>query len=410
MRESIYNKITEIDHCISLESEKINEISLFTGLGGLPIFYFLMYRLTSKCEYIDKIEKTLEKIVEIINSSEFKHSYCDGLIGVAHMFHYIKNKEILSEQHYLEIEDSLNYIDDAVASIALTSTESIVDTDFLHGSFGAAFYLNQRLAENNNEKFRKQVIKLFEKLSFIVIEDIKKTNNVSDLISYDENTHKTNCGLAHGHVSHMIIFSKFLDNFPENSLVKEALLNSVECLLSFEKNSENEISQFPSIAINKLIGRYDTPLGWCYGDQSISLGLYKASNALKSERVKQKALDLAFRNLKRNTLIKVFPSLYYDACFCHGLSSVAYINKKWYSISKDKVFYEEYEKYIGRIIEYCDNNKGVAEYEKSTRKVRNSDAIGLLDGNIGIGIVLIDYLLESDDTGWDNFFLLDINK
>ena len=82
-----------IDNDISIKTSNMNKISLFNGLGALPIFYFLMYELTKKTYYIDKIHKSLERIIEILNSSVFSHTYCDGLIGIAQMFHYIKNKK-----------------------------------------------------------------------------------------------------------------------------------------------------------------------------------------------------------------------------------------------------------------------------------------------------------------------------
>ena len=83
------------------------------------------------------------------------------------MFHYIKNKKILSDEYNKEIEDSLIYIDKAIIDISLISTNDFVDTDFLHGSFGAAFYLNQRLSENQDVNFRNQVIQLFERIKTI---------------------------------------------------------------------------------------------------------------------------------------------------------------------------------------------------------------------------------------------------
>ena len=77
MRENIYNKIRTIDNDISIKTANMNKISLFNGLGALPIFYFLMYELTKKTYYIDKIHKSLERIIEILNSSDFSHIYCD---------------------------------------------------------------------------------------------------------------------------------------------------------------------------------------------------------------------------------------------------------------------------------------------------------------------------------------------
>lgn len=406
MKDKIYDKILLIDRDLTFRNKSINNVSLFSGLGGLPIFYFLMYRLTKKDEYINKIHETLEDIVEILNTSEYGLTYCNGLVGIGYMFNFLRSKEILTDEFNNEIKDSLEFIDDSIVSFSLTNTETIDDTDFLHGSFGAAFYLNERLKDNSNVELKQSVILLFEKLANIVLNDIENAKKVRNVTDYDDNTHRTNCGLAHGHISHIIIFSKFLENFPNNKLIYQALTECISCLLDFENDNENNLSQFPSIAINKLTAKYDVPLGWCYGDQTISIGLYKASKILNDEILREKSLKLAYQNLKRNTIEKIYPLLLYDAGFCHGLSSIAYLHKKWFVISEDKKFYDLYEKFILEIIDFGDTSVGIGGYQKYLGNDRHEDTIGLLDGAIGIGIVLIDYLLEEEDCGWDGLFLL----
>lgn len=407
MKNKIYDKILLIDRDLTFKSKSISNVSLFSGLGGLPIFYFLMYRLTKKEDYINKIHKTLENIVEILNTSEYGLTYCNGLVGIGYMFNFLRNKGILTEGFNTEIKDSLEFIDNSIVNFSLINTETIEDTDFLHGSFGAAFYLNERLKDNTNIELKKSVIILFEKLSDIVLNDIKNTKSVRDVTFYDDNTHRTNCGLAHGHISHIIIFSKFLENFPNNKLVYQALIECINCILDFENENDSNLSQFPSIAVNKLTAKYDVPLGWCYGDQTISIGLYKASKILKDETLRRKSFKLAYQNLKRDTIEKTYPSQSYDAGFCHGLSSVAYIHKKWFSISDDKKFNDLYEKFISDIIDFGETNEGIGGYQKYLGKDRYEDTVGLLDGAIGIGIVLIDYLLEEEeDCEWDSIFLL----
>ena len=410
MTQKVLDKINMISEHIDLRIKNNNDISLINGIGALPVYYFLKFKLTNDKEYINKIHCSLEKIIELINETDIQFSYCNGLIGVAHMFNFIRKKNILNPESLIDIEEALLIIDETIVELSLSKTNTIEDVDFLHGSFGGALYLIERYSESSDQMFKEKVIELFEKLAYIVLDDVEKTKKNTSLINFDENAHKTNCGLAHGHTSYIIIFSKFLDNVPENLLIKNALIASVECLLGFQSTDEKSFAQFPSIAMNKLTAQYNIPLGWCYGDQTISLGLHKASNILQNDDLKQKALDLAYATLKRDTFEKIFPSSKYDAGFCHGLSSVAYIHKKWYSISKDKIFYKQYEKYISDILDYGDKNVGVAGYQKYMGKDGYMDSIGFLDGAIGIGIVLIDYLLEFDDAGWDKFFLLDINN
>lgn len=409
MNDLILRKINLINKYIDSTLDGNSDISLFNGLGGMPIFYYLQYKLSNDEKYIKKIHDLFEKIIGLINETDIKISYCNGLIGVAHMFNYIRKKGVLEIEALEDIEEALLTIDSTIIDFSIENTWTIDDSDFLHGSFGAAFYLIERLQDNQDELFKEKVILLVEKLAQIVILDVEKTKKVKGLIDYDDDTHLTNCGLAHGNVSHILIFSKFLENVPENELIKNALIDTVECLLGFETESENSFSKFPGIAVNKITANYNISLGWCYGDQTISLALYKASKILNRKDLEEKAFYLAYANLKRNSGEKMFRTQKYDACFCHGLSSVAYIHKKWYLISKDEIFFKEYERYILDILNFGENQKGIAGYQKFAGKDGYIDCVGFLDGVLGIGTVFLDYLLEFDDCGWDNFFLLDVN-
>lgn len=411
MRQSIYSKIKQITIDVELLANSSSNISLFTGISGLPIYYFLDYELTGNKGNIGRIHSSLERIILLINTMDGLHyTYCNGIAGIGKIFHFIKEKKILSKSLNKDIEEALNIIDESIVNISSSPIDDIEEIDFLHGAFGLAFYLNDRLPEITCNKMIKDVKIFFEKIAQIVLSDIKEGKKLVHITEYNEEDHKTNCGLAHGYVSYILLFAKFLTHFKKNKLIKEALRKSTEWLLMFESNNSSSFSKYPSIAVNKNTANYNTSLGWCYGDQTISLALYKASQVLNDESIKDRAFSLAYNNLKRDTIEKMFPRPFFDAGFCHGLSSIAYIHKKWHSISGDILFYRQYEKMIFDIIDFGKDDKGVAGYQKFISVddgVR--DEIGFLDGAIGIGIVLMDYLLgEGNNTNWDNFFLLDI--
>jgi lantibiotic biosynthesis protein len=405
MKTKVLKKINLISDQLEIKISNNKDISLINGIGALPIFFYLKFKLTGDRENILKLNYFLEKIIGIINEDDIQLSYCNGLVGVAQMFEYIRSKEVLEGQSLLDIEDALITIDEMIVDYAISKSITIEDVDFLHGSFGAAFYLVSRFSKNADTLFKKKVIQLFELLANIVLVDIEKSNLVKDNTDINNYTHEINCGLAHGLISYIIIFSRFLETVGENEIITKVLKKCLETLLEFESINETSLARFPSIAVNKMTANYNVPLGWCYGDQTISIGLHKASNVLKNEELKKKALNLAYRNLERNKVELIFTSSKYDAGFCHGLSSVAYINKKWYQISKDKKFYEEYEKQIVKILDIGSNEIGIAGYQKFAGKDGYIDSVGFLDGAIGIAIVLIDYLLM-EDCGWDVFFLL----
>ncbi|KLT70294.1 lanthionine synthetase LanC family protein [Flavobacterium sp. ABG] len=402
----VFNAVNGIIENIEDDKKNSEDLSLFTGIGALPVLKYLKYKCTNDPKIIEEIHVSLNKFINQLNETEVHPNYCSGLAGLAKMFDYILRKEILDKEATEDLKEALLDIDELISEITLSNTKTIDDVDFLHGSFGTAFYLLERLPYNSDPIFKESVVKLFERLANIVNEDITNASKVENEVVVDDLMHKTNCGLAHGHTAYIIIFSKFLEIYPENDLIKEVLKRSVSCLLKFESTDQNTFATFPSIAVNQITAQYDIALGWCYGDQSISLGLYKASVILQDNSLKEKAISLAYRNVNRNSLDRIFPYSSYDSGFCHGLASVAYIHKKWFAITGDDLFYKEYEKYISNILDFGEKHEGFPKFSIEGFK----EAVGMLDGTIGVGMVLLDYLLGPQDYGWDNFFLLDVTS
>jgi lantibiotic modifying enzyme len=400
-KERIKEKIFLIEEELSNISLPLNNVSLFSGLSGLPIFYYMLYEYTNDKKYLKKINDILQRLFDLLNTSDYPISYCNGLTGVAYMLNYLNSKIILEDS----IEENLIVIDDIIVDFFSKNTNSFDDLDFLHGSLGAAFYLNSRL--KYNQKNEKETLFLFKKLAKIINDYLKESDKVKDVKYFTNDIHRTNLGLAHGIISFIIVFSKFFNNFPKEIWVKDLILACVNCIKRFESKNINDFSKYPSIAVNNNSATYNIPLGWCYGDQAISIGLYKASHVLQDKELEKKAFELAHRNLNRDSIERIFPLPMYDAGFCHGLVSIGYFHKKWYSYSKDKDFYNQYEKFIFQTIEFANKDIGIAGYQKYMGDNKYEDAIGFLDGVIGIGIVLIDYLLIKNDSDWDQFFLLD---
>lgn len=408
MNLQILEKIEQLTKDIENVTDSSNELSIFTGISGLPIFYYLKYLVTGNEENVSKIHAVLERIFIIINESEIPLSYCNGISGVGHMLNYIEKTGILNPEAQQDIREALNDIDELIIEVSAGNSSSISDTDFLHGSFGAAFYLLERLKQKPEDlDFREKVIQLMETLADIVQFDIEQGKEVEHITEIAENLHTTNCGLAHGHISYILIFAKFLELVPDNDFVRQALASSVACILKFRSKDATSFAEFPSIAISPATANYSISLGWCYGDQTIALGLCKAAEILKNEELKTAATEIAYKSLERKTVDQIFPIPIVDGAFCHGLSSIAYNHKKWHKITKDPEFEKEYTQKINEILTLGNNPHGIGGYQKYMGKGEFEDAIGFLDGGMGIGVVLLDYLLGDKDYGWDNFFLLD---
>lgn len=399
MNTILKDKIQEIEHAIDLNWKNNSYVSLLTGIGGIPIFYYVLYQIEGEEVYLKKMRGVVENLYEKLDTEEYGLTYSSGLSGVAYMLNYLNERKVIDD-----IGDELEFIDESITSFTEKNMKSIDDLDFLHGALGATNYLVERMKKN--EKIIASTTDLVIRLCNIINKDIRNAETVRELLEYDDDTHRTNCGLAHGRVSEIIILSKFLEQFPDNMVVRETIRDCVNCLLSFQSEDENTTCAYPSIAVNQKTANYNIHLGWCYGDQVVSLGLYKASKVLNDQEIFSKAKALAYRTLKRNTVKKALLSNFHDSAFCHGASSLAYCNKKWYQITKDSQFKENYEKFIGNIIENGKNDIGLAGYRKYLGNNKFENAIGMLDGVAGIGIVLADYFLEENQVDWDSFFLL----
>ncbi|WP_136468900.1 lanthionine synthetase C family protein [Flagellimonas onchidii] len=395
-------KVFEIERVLAELPVKENSFSLFSGIGGLPIFYYLLNQYTRDIKYIEKANLAISEIFEMLNSAHYGVTYCNGLAGVGFMINYIKKTGCFNT---LEVDESLCEIDDYIFTYTEDRIKSSEDLDFLHGAFGATYYLLTRVEKNS--LLTERTKHLFYMLCNVLNSEIDKSNEVHEVRHIDNSLHKTNCGLAHGHGSYIAILAKALMKFEKEDIIRDTLRNCINCLLSFQSKDENSISCFPAIAISPYTANYEIPMGWCYGDQTASLSLYRGGIALGDKNIINKAIQIALKTLNRDTFIKAQLSPLTDACFCHGSASVAYLNKKWGQITKNSAFNELYQHFVKVTLKKGDNDIGLAGYQKYLGDNKHENAIGLLDGVIGVGVMLLDYLLEDNQLNWDSFFLLD---
>ncbi|WP_029297077.1 lanthionine synthetase C family protein [Chryseobacterium hispalense] len=403
-------KINEIEvflEKILKEPSFKNDISLFTGIGGAPIFFFLLYKYKNDESYLNKIDEFIEYFFEYLNNNENQIglTYCDGLCGLGQMLNFLHKKnalqsdptealEAIDDILYNNIELFLSIVDE------LPHEKKAEQIDFLHGVFGIAYYLLSRPKNDNEFK----LIRLFDKLAEIVKDGCKLASCVKDEVEINDSIHKTNLGLAHGNISYILILSEFLKIYPEKENIKDTIKHSAYTVFSFKNDDENSNYKFPGIAINKISAIYDNiHLGWCYGDQTVSFGLYKAGVAINDSFLIEEAQKIAHTTLNRQELSTAHV---FDSEFCHGASSVAYFHRKWYTITKNESFLSAYNHFLEEALKLCSFDGGIAGFKKYDGPNKYRNAIGMLDGLIGVGIFLLDAQLNNEEPDWESFFLL----
>ena len=385
---NVWEKLISIENDIYTTAVDSESVSLMQGIGGLPILYDNLFCTTGNKEYIEKNDIIINKIIDLLGCSINSLKYYDGLSGLVLLFDYLLQKGFNNYGFDEIIEDSKDLLYEAFLS-------DLDNLDFLHGAQGIfMIFLYQHQGKESDKRTKLMMKSIIIKIK----EYIKNSKEVNS------NT-KINCGLAHGLISYILILSKYLEK-NDCRAVREVLNNLVNVLLETESKNESSLSIFPSIVDSAAItftAKYIVPLGWCYGDNIISLGLLKAGIVLQNNTIIEKAKQIAVTTTKRNSISN---AIVHDACFCHGTSSIAHSYNKWYKYTCSLDFKNSYEFWIDKTIEMCSFENGIGGYKQFTGINNLQNNIGLLDGACGVALVLLDFV-NGKTTNWDRFFLLE---
>jgi len=397
MNKAVRSELYLVEETINKKSKGGDDISLMIGKGGILLFYESLYKLTNDSGHLSITQKILEDIFDIFNDPRvnINFSFCTGLSGLAYSFHILFRTNPIRKK---QLSETLLVFDKLILEHTINNIQSIDDIDFLHGSLGASFYLNERF--ETNPDIQKGIQEIFKKTSRLVNEHILYL----DSLDHDTAIENFPFGLAHGCASLIIVLSKALNNNPTNAIIRNTLVTLTSYLLKFKNNNTNNLSVFPSNLLGKI--GYQNPLSWCRGDQGLAYAIFKASESLKDSSLLREAKEIAQRTLKRDSLEKsVYSVRNCSTGFCHGISSIAYLHKKSYSYTGDSLFLGNYysltKELLKRKEDYC--------YIEDSLGLRNkiTNDITLLNGLTGIGLYYIDFLKKNDQPIWEGAFLLD---
>lgn len=371
------------------------KLSLFDGLGGVALFFFEKINSDLKTKKDEEFFfKVFDTIYDKLNEEEYSLTYCDGLAGIA--FFIRMCKKYLTTNDY-DVEQLLTDIDGIIIESILSNLNAIDDfntLDFLHGKLGVLHYL---ITFDVNPSLTK------------VIYDHVVTSIFQNLKSIDSDDNQiVNYGLAHGMCSYIHIIINGIDISSDRGQAINLLELIGEIYLNANINFSN-LSLYPSISSKSNFEKNSSflhPLGWCYGDQTISTSLYKLGKFLNSKKILEYSYKISDHWKTRNDIYtSLGNSEYYDYSFCHGMSSVAFFNKKWYNITNDPKFLENYTVFLDLIVSQIQEEDNIAGFKKCTgdESLYKIDW-GLLTGVAGIGLNLI-YQRNNNNNNWLKLFL-----
>ncbi|GAA4763141.1 MULTISPECIES: lanthionine synthetase LanC family protein [Flavobacterium] len=369
------------------ENLESNSLSLYTGLSGQILFYSIYLKKNRLEANLLNFRKMIEKLFFALNNQQYNLFFCDGLVGVTFLIRHLEEEGLLEDYDY---SDFLKEVDSLFLSNLKKEAVDLNKIDFLHGNLGIAnYFLEFNLTQNISEDYN-----VYFETTTLIIE-----NHLSRIQLNENNVELINFGLSHGLSSYLVYFTKLFKLTNENRY-KQNILNIIEVYKYFFNT--NKQSCFPSQGFSRGNSNYEVSLGWCYGDQTISYCIYKAGEVLGLKKIVDFSIEIVQHWSKKNSIELAITNPFYDNMFCHGLSGVAYLNKKWYQILKKESLINNYTLFMEEIVK---SEKLFHKYDNMSSGYKENFC--LLDGSCGLGMVIIDSLEDANlENNWDRFFLL----
>lgn len=417
-------KKLELDDLIMRISQKLSDVEYVQNVLGsnatdykstsvavsYPALCILFSELQlhfPQCNY----EVYAHKYLEIVNNYLEKNkiydiSLFDGLCGVGFAANCMSEQGKRYQSFIGNLNEFIVDIADSNISEYKKSPLNELFYDIMYGLTGTANYL---LSFKSDSKIKNTLLCILQYLT-----DICKTgddgvpkfvirSDESQLISMAKEpmVRYVNLGLSHGIPGILLVLSKSYDSgiCVKNQLDAIKYLSEYIFSCCVKNNSEFfwQSQKIIGIDDDKAIPSRDA---WCYGTPGVAYSLLIASRILNNDEMRNLAVDSMKQSLKK-------PRNVISPTFCHGLSGLCNLARKFYEYTKDYYFYEMYMDLLGHILNlYSDQYPfGFKNKELEKGQIVNKDEIGLLTGTSGVILTILS-CYRPIKTQWDSIFLL----
>ncbi len=363
-----------------------------TGQAGTVLFKYFYARYRPTEINIAGFQQELQTLVDECFPYQ-DISLCSGKAGINWLFSFLATEEVLEEQLLTHLCD-----DDSTLGIGALTLLERGNYDLLYGAIGIASYLMRKPGYESGV--------FFHNFFSLLCDRLRKIPAGTAIPSYD--LHKgeieptvVNLGWAHGLPS---IIKFCVESYQNDICSREA--KSVGTVLSDfianHVNSDTSYSFFPNMVKDTDQTTSGSRMAWCYGDLGIAYALYHSGTTFSRPEWTGLALQIFRQSATRRTFNQ---TRVVDAAICHGAAGIAHIFNRIWRLTRDPLFKETRDHWIKETLDFCiheDTLSGFKKFNSSDQSLLPE--IGFLEGDAGIGLVLLSYL--TDDLEWDQCILL----
>lgn len=388
------DKIHEISNILKDIVLSKEDFGLLGGNSGILLFLFVYSKWADDTTTQQLAINRLNRIIEDMETIEdMDWTFTAGFSGFAYFIEY------LSSQDFIEIDtnEMLSEYDSYCHKVMLYSLWK-KKYDYFYGGLGIGKYLLSRKDFPMKNDYLIDIIGVLYKTREIISDDKIvwfSSSSTSDQIEKDT----YDFGIPHGLSGIIILLSQLYKNNINRIKISLLIEPLVQFVLSY-KSAKPELSLYPS-KFAKGEETYNSRLAWCYGDLSVAIALWHASQALCRKDWEQESKTILLHASKRRDLQN---NGVVDAGLCHGTSGIAHIFDRMYRNTGLPECKEAANYWFEQTLKMAKFEDGLAGY-KALHLDGLQNEYGLLEGIAGIGLSLISYVSDIDSS-WDECLLL----
>ncbi|QTO26231.1 MULTISPECIES: lanthionine synthetase LanC family protein [unclassified Bacteroides] len=342
-------------------------------IGALFCLYYL-YKLTGEHRYRNEMYQLANQMIEKEDTSL---SLGSGLAGLCLTLHwlglgYLVNDQMeevdrmLEQEYYLMLDKN--------------------DLDYYHGASGYLFYFLQK----QNYVYLDSLVMAYQKR---VEMNWKKHDWLTPF--FEERgmpVMVTNLGTPHGITGILLIL---LIAKEKCHIPLETIITSICNLLLNYRFTKKKCSFFPSV-IKQDGMKQESGIAWCYGDIMACYGILKAGLLMNNAYYTEVGLWMLLQLNNRTDYMKD------DLCLCHGYSSLMYIYRQIYEMTKDESFCQSSLFWYNSAVSSFDIKIRKYEKERAFRDFMENPSLFM--GVSGPFLALLTW--ETEYTEWTKCLLL----
>ena len=355
-------------------------------------------------------DECAHRYLEIVNNALADQpvrslSLFDGLCGVGYAAYCMSD-------HGRRYQSFIGQLNQMIAEIAQETVEACREKplnefcyDIMYGLSGTAEYL---LNFGSDKKIRSVLEGILRYLTYLcrIGEDgyplFAVNADQSYLISRnrDKDIKYVNLGLSHGIPGILQVLCRTYDNGISVPGQKEAIQFLAGYLRDLCVQQGEEIFWEAQKILNVVAEPEAARDAWCYGTPGVAYSLLSAARILEDELMKSLAIYGMKCSMKRMKEI-ISPT------FCHGLSGLCSLSRRFYEITGDREFLELELAGIDKIMEMYREEFpfGFKDTEIIRGQVVDKDIIGMLSGSCGILLTILAGV-KPVRTNWESLFML----